>query len=141
MIGYGNKAMVNGTGATSPNSTRYDRHIYMTNAGKLVFGTHGASRVTLTSTQSYNNNVWHHVVATQGPAGMALYVDGVRAASNTVTSAMAINGYWRVGGDGISTAWPSAPSSGFFAGNIDEAAIYPTALTGTQVANHHTLGR
>ena len=30
MIGYGNKAMVNGAAATSPNSTRYDRHIYLT---------------------------------------------------------------------------------------------------------------
>jgi hypothetical protein len=141
LIGYGNKAMINGIPWTSPNSTRYDRHIYMTNTGKLVFGTHGSSRVTITSTGSYNNNVWHHVVATQGPSGMALYVDGRKAASNTVTSAMSINGYWRVGGDGISTSWPSAPTSGFFAGNIDEAAVYPTALTSTQIANHYTLGR
>jgi hypothetical protein len=141
LIGYGNKAMVNGTATTSPNSTRYDRHVYLTNAGKLVFGTQGSSRATLTSTASYNNNAWHHVVATQGPSGMVLYVDGKKVASNTVTSAMAINGYWRVGGDGLSTAWPSAPTSGFFAGNIDEVAIYPKVLTSTQVANHYALGR
>jgi hypothetical protein len=140
LIGYGNKAMANGVPQTSPNSTRYDRHVYLTDAGKLVFGTQGGSRATLTSTASYNNNAWHHVVATQGPSGMVLYVDGQKVASNTVASAMAIDGYWRVGGDGLSTAWPGAPTSGFFAGNIDEAAIYPKVLTSAQVAEHWALG-
>jgi hypothetical protein len=71
---------------------------------------------------------------------MTLYVDGEKVASNTVTTALAINGYWRVGGDGISTAWPGAPTSGFLAGNIDEAAIYPAVLTSTQIAEHWKLG-
>ena len=31
----------------------------------------------ITSTTLYNNNVYHHIVATQGASGMALYVDGV----------------------------------------------------------------
>lgn len=129
LIGYGNKAMVNGVGSTSPNSTQYDRHLYLGKDGKVLFGTHGSSRVTLSTTGAYNDNRWHHVVATQGPAGMALYIDNRKAGSNTVTSAANINGYWRVGGDGMSTSWPNTPTTGFFAGSIDEAAVYPTVLT------------
>ena len=132
--------MVNGVGSSSPNSTQADRHIYLGPTGKLLFGTFGGGRATtLTTTASYNDNAWHQVVATQGASGMALYVDGAKVASNLTTTAQSINGYWRVGGDGMSTVWPDKPTTGFFSGNIDEAAVYPTVLSSTQVANHYTL--
>jgi hypothetical protein len=60
-------------------------------------------------------------------------------ASNLITTAQSINGYWRVGGDGMSATWPNKPTTGFFSGNIDEAAVYPTVLTSAQVTNHYTL--
>jgi len=139
LMGYGDKAMINGPGSTSPNSAKYDRVVYLGKDGKLLFGTYGSSRVTLTSTAAYNDGQWHQAVTTQSSAGMVLYVDGKKVTSNTTTTAMSIDGYWRVGGDGISTSWPNSPATGFFAGNIDEAAVYPTALTAAQVADHYTL--
>ncbi|MBE7188961.1 PKD domain-containing protein, partial [Jatrophihabitans endophyticus] len=33
--------------------------------------------------------------------------------------------------------WPSQPSSNYFAGTIDEAAVYPTALSAAQVTAHY----
>ena len=79
---------------------------------------------------------WHQVVATQGPGGMALYIDGVRVATNTTTGAQAYQGYWRIGGDNLA-GWPSRPLSDYFAGNLDETAIYSAALTTAQVAAHY----
>lgn len=123
-------------------SNVYDRHVYMSDAGKLVFGTwsSGSAKV-LTSAASYNDNAWHHLVATQGAAGMALYVDGVRVASNNISANQASIGSWRIGGDSVTSSWPTAPTSRHFKGAIDEFAVYPTALTPAQVAAHNQLGR
>lgn len=130
LIGFGNN--------TTRNSGSYDKHLYMTNTGNVVFGVYTGSVRTLTSLGSYNNGAWHHAVGTQGPDGMKLYVDGKLLASNTVTTNQQYAGYWHVGADNLS-GWPLRPTSTFFAGQLDEAAVYPTALTAAQVAKHHSL--
>ena len=40
-------------------------------------------------------------------------------------------------GDG----WTGNGTSGYLNGQIDEAAVYPTTLTATQIANHYALGK
>ncbi|WP_341393933.1 LamG-like jellyroll fold domain-containing protein [Arthrobacter sp. G119Y2] len=140
ILGFGN-AQPRRNGTLLGYSSVYDRHIYMSDAGKLVFGTWSGTRVVVTSPASYNDNAWHHVVATQGPGGMVLYVDGVRVASNTVSANTVSLGSWRIGGDSIPSTWPSAPTSRHFKGAIDEFAVYPTALTAAQVAAHNQQGR
>jgi hypothetical protein len=117
-----------------------DKLIYMNNRGQLVFGTNPAGR-TATTTASYNDGRWHHVVATQSSsAGMRLYVDGtLRAGNAAATSGTSVTGYWRVGADSLS-GWPSRPSSDYFRGQIDETAVYPSVLSASQIAQHHTLG-
>ncbi|MGW2177633.1 LamG-like jellyroll fold domain-containing protein [Streptomyces sp. NPDC001732] len=124
---------------TMQNSTRYDKHVYMRDDGRLVFGVKSGSLRTVTTPSAYNNGAWHHVVATQGPGGMALYVDGkLRASSALYTGNEKYDGYWRVGGDNLK-GWPSRPTSNFFAGQIDETAVYPTALSSAQVSAHYAL--
>jgi hypothetical protein len=72
---------------------------------------------------------------------MKLYVDGVLRASNaSITTSQNYQGYWHVGFNSISRGWPSGPSSPYFAGSIDEVAVYPAVLSAAQVAAHHTLG-
>ncbi|MEE4495644.1 LamG-like jellyroll fold domain-containing protein [Streptomyces sp. BE230] len=119
-----------------------DKILYLTDNGRLAFGVQvgsSSSRPTITSAASFNDNVWHHAVATQGASGMRLYVDGVQAGTNATTGNRSYNGYWRVGGDAMSTAWPNRPTSTYFAGQVDETAVYPSALTAAQVAAHHNL--
>jgi large repetitive protein len=130
LIGFGN-------GQTNL-SGNYDKHVYMTNDGRLVFGVWNGHPDTLTTAGSFNDGQWHHVAASQGPNGMALYVDGVRAGRNSVTSSQDYSGYWRVGGDNLN-GWPNQPSSNFFGGTLDETAVYPTVLTANQVADHYRL--
>ncbi|WP_326734372.1 LamG-like jellyroll fold domain-containing protein [Streptomyces sp. NBC_01022] len=119
-----------------------DKILYLTDNGRLAFGVQigsSSSRPTITSAASFNDNVWHHAVATQGASGMRLYVDGVQTGANATTGNRSYNGYWRVGGDAMSTAWPNRPTSTYFAGQVDETAVYPSALTAAQVASHHNL--
>lgn len=129
IIGFGN--------VSSGVSTSYDRHVYMDGTGRVSFGVNPGSLKVVTAAGPYNDGKWHHVVATLGSGGMALYLDGALAVSNTtVTSAQRIFGYWRVGGDNVKN-WP-ASSGGYLAGTIDEVAVYPTALSLAQVQKHFT---
>ncbi len=103
LIGYGNQQ----SGA----SGQYDRHVYMTDSGQLVFGVYVAGTKTVTSPAStpYNDGAWHQVVATLSSAGMALYVDGDPVAKDPgTTTAEGYTGYWRIAFDNLS-GWPSRP--------------------------------
>jgi PKD repeat protein len=124
IIGFGSSRT--GTSAT------YDRHVYMQNDGTLVYGAYTGTRVTITTPTAYNDGRWHQVVATMSSAGMRLYVDANLIGANTATFGQNFAGYWRVGGD---ATWGS--TSAYFNGTIDEAAIYPTALTAQQIAVHY----
>ena len=131
IIGFGN--------ANSGSSSNYDRHVYMDSAGRLWFGVHPGHVETVNSAATYNDGAWHQVVATLGPDGMGLYVDGeLQDSKEDVSSAQAYEGYWRIAGDNLN-GWPSA-SSAYFSGAIDEVAVYPSALTAQQVENNYQLG-
>src|SRR6185503_1724127 len=70
LVGYGNRAMMN-AGTPIPVSSQFDRHIYMTNDGRVLFGVNSGGLQTISSAAGLNNGQWHQVVATQGSAGMA----------------------------------------------------------------------
>ncbi len=71
---------------------------------------------------------------------MRLYVDGVAAGSDPAASTkISTSGYWRVGGDSLAK-WAARPSSDYFAGSIDEVAVYDQALSADEVAAHYSAG-
>lgn len=125
LVGFGN--------ATSGLSSSYDRHIYMQSGGKLSFGSNGNGQQSIVTPLSYNNNQWHHAVATQGADGMKLYVDGLLVGTNPTTSVQSYSGYWRIGGD---RTWGSTQSN-YIAGTLDEVAIYPSVLSENAVRAHY----
>jgi signal peptidase I len=146
LIGFGNKQ----SGA----SDFSDRHLYMTDAGAIAFGTvqepgnsSNPKPVTVMSGPGYNDGRWHQATGTLSAAGMTLYVDGRQIATEpTKHKWAAYTGYWRIGYDSMdldkkNREWPDSPSSLFFAGTIDNAAVYPAALTANQVQAHFTAGR
>ena len=131
--GSGGKLIGFGSSATGT-SGAYDRHVYMENSGQLTFGVWTGQTNTITTPDAYNDGTWHHMVATQSSAGLALYVDGQLRGTNPQTGAQDYSGYWRVGGD---TTWGPQP---WFSGTLDEVAVYSTALTQVQVQQHWQLG-
>ena len=129
--------MIAGFGsAVTGASGNYDRHIYMNSAGQIYFGV--SSNQTVHTTANYNNGSWHQVVATIGPAGTMLYIDGALAASSAslTASSQTYSGSWRVGYDSLG-GWTSAPSSNYFAGSLAEASFYGTQLSAARVAAHY----
>ena len=99
--------------------------------GKLVFGTYTGALNTITTDGTYNDGVWHHVVATQSSDGMKLYVDGELAGTDPQTSAEDYPGYWKVGGD---NSWGGDT---WFDGDIDEVAVYTKELSAGRILAHY----
>ena len=135
-----------------------DRQLVIDNAGHARFEIYPGFRYTLTSSMAVNDGNPHFLVATLGPGGAALYVDGVRdqydpaqttaetytgneTVSSTGTGPATPNGqgYWRVGWDNIN-GWGATDYG--LAGVVDEAALFEgTQLSAAQVgalwrANH-----
>jgi galactose oxidase len=126
-----------GTAASGTTSTSRDRLVYMANNGQLYFAVYPGSSITIHSPLSYNDGKWHHVVATQGPDGMHLYVDGQQVVSDaTVTGAQSYLGYWRVGAENLA-GWYNSPTSNYFAGTISDVAFYNSELSAAQVLTHY----
>jgi PKD repeat protein len=131
LIGFGNSNDPNGT------SNSYDRYVWMQNDGTLRYGIYTGNTVTVGSTQAYNDGVWHLATATQSGAGMRLYVDGALVGSDPTTTPQPYTGYWRLGTDNV---WFGANTANF-AGSLDEAAVYDTALSASTVDQHYQLGK
>ncbi|MFM9876739.1 MAG: LamG-like jellyroll fold domain-containing protein [Rhodoglobus sp.] len=132
LIGFGN--------SQAGLSSQYDRHLYLTNSGQVVFGVYPGSVKTVTSAAGYNNGAWHLATATLSAAGMALYLDGTLVGTNTTaTTGQAYTGYWRIGYDNLG-GWTSVPTSRFFAGTIDSPTVYLTALSAAQVSASYAAG-
>jgi len=135
LIGWSNRS-------TQGSSSKHDRQLYMGSGGRIHFGVKpNASRLVVSSGTGYNNGAWHHAVATLSKDGMVLYLDGAKVAERTdvtVGEHLAL-GYWRLGGDTVS-GWPSAPSTPYFSGELDEVAVYKRALSAADVAAHYAAG-
>lgn len=121
-------------------SNNYDRQVYMTNDGRLVFGVYSGGAQTLTTNWAYNDGRWHYAVGTLSAAGMSFYVDGNLIGSNSVTDAQQFVGYWRVGGDNVS-GWPNQPTGGRIAAQLDEFSVWQYALSQTTVQQLYALGQ
>lgn len=126
-----------------------DRHLYIDNAGKMRFGVDvglqdgpkSATMLTLASPGRVNDGRWHHAVGTLDSTGMRLYIDGKLVASRgDAKRARDITGYWRIGGDRL-TYWPARPASDFYAGAIDEVAVYHRALSAREVGTHFAAAK
>lgn len=128
LIGFGS----NQTGF----STNADRHIYMSNDGRIVFGVKpGAVFKTISSPMAYNDGNWHMATAAMSASGMVLYVDGLIVAQDTnVTSGESYgsNGYWRLAYDNLD-GWPSTPTNRYFTGSLDDVYIYHRVLSAAEV--------
>ena len=147
---YGSGGRIAGfSDKVSGTSSTYDRVLYMLNNGQIMFGVYtkiegiAVSRAkqarSIQSGVAINDGQWHHVVASLGDDGMNLYIDGVRRSTRAdTTSGDLYYGRFRVGADSLS-GWPSRPSRDYLTGSIDEAALYNSVLTPTQVAKHYQL--
>ena len=100
--------------------------------GKVVAGVGTPDVSIVSSSGGYNNGVWHHVVFTRSSSGVFnLYVDGAAAGSATgSTAALTSNANINFG--------RLASANNYYQGNLDEIAIYNTALSAAAIAAHYS---
>ncbi|MEV8213778.1 sigma-70 family RNA polymerase sigma factor [Leifsonia sp. NPDC077715] len=126
----------------SGTSWAYDRHVFLTDDGRVVFGVFPGTVHTISSATSYTDGAWHQVTATLSGDGMALFVDGQQVAADpTVTSGHAFAGYWRVGADNLANWGAETPNTRAFPGTLAFAAVYRIALTAEQIRTQWELCR
>ena len=107
--------------------------LFMNNAYVYLYAKDGGREViSLRSSNTVNDGVWHHVAGTWGSSGGRIYVDGVEKGNvsgdkrlSLPTSGTGYIGEYVVGGNY------------YFNGLIDEVVIYNRALTTQEVADRY----
>ncbi|GAB3927560.1 hypothetical protein GCM10029976_023910 [Kribbella albertanoniae] len=128
IIGFGSSKTGNSVGGG-------DRMLYMRSNGAILFGVNDGAQRTVTSPSGKNDNQWHHVAGTFDNGLLKLYVDGMLVGSTSTGTAALYYGWWRIGYDNTS-AWTGGGATQTGLG-IDEAAVYPYALSPAQVQGHY----
>ena len=128
IIGFQN----NQTGTTV---SSYDKHVYVSTAGKLVFGVYNGAIQIITSAATISDGNWHSFAAVYNNAGNdELYIDGVSVGTMNVTSTDT-EAYIRIAGYALQS-WTNG-GNGYFPGDIAILARYNTALTAAQITTNH----
>ncbi|WP_343244633.1 LamG-like jellyroll fold domain-containing protein [Streptomyces sp. SID11385] len=92
----------------------------------------------ITSGAKVTDDAWHHVVLSGGPSGQTLYLDGVKVGSRDEAISDQSRAYAAIGAGYASESWMGVPSGTYYlAGQLDEVALYRTALTAQQAAAHY----
>jgi hypothetical protein len=126
----------NQTGSSAP--TQYVPIVYIGTDGKLRGEFWMGSVQPITSPQAVNDGNWHHVVLAGKTNSQSLYLDGnlINSLTGTIVDLSAIR---NLIGVAYTVNWPSAASDWYsYNGYLDEVAVYPTALTASQVFSHYT---
>jgi hypothetical protein len=129
--------------------------IYMNSTGTMSFGIDDDAVAfdddIITTTLTYNDNQWHHLVAVNTDAGICLYIDGRLAATCDTTLAAAgsltiANVVLGVGSD-CSAGAACATGANFWTGEIDDlyismgGATTSETLTQLQIRRKYLEGR
>lgn len=103
-----------------------------------LYGTDGVG-MWATTTATYNNNAWHHMIATYNgtkvTTGIKIYMDGTLA---TVSTSGALSANIQNSANCNLAAMDAGYF--FFTVNIDEVVIYSRVLTATEVAGRWNAG-
>jgi len=104
--------------------------------GRVAAGV-GNPDTTALSAAGFNDGAWHHVVMTrtQSTGVVRLYVDGTLQSTVTSSNRSALTATATITFGRLQTY------TNFFAGSLDEIALYSTVLPEAQVKNHNLSGR
>jgi hypothetical protein len=101
--------------------------------GKVAFGV-GNPDTTISSSLSYNDNIWHQATATRvkSTGAMNLYMDGMSVVTGTGnTGSLTSPPSLRIGSIQTGT------STGFLSGSISTVQIYNRALSATEILSNY----
>jgi len=125
---WGNAGLVDGeVGGTSN-----DFGVSLRSDGKITAGVGNPDQSIVSSSGGYNDGVWHHVVFTRDKTtgALALYVDGASAGTLTATNKNSLTGPASLSFGRIQTG------GNYYAGALDEVAVYNRVLSAADVQAH-----
>ncbi|WP_052744834.1 LamG-like jellyroll fold domain-containing protein [Micromonospora sp. HK10] len=134
LIGYQDKAV--GTAATSGVPI-----LYTGTDGKLRGQFATGAIAPITSTTTVNDNKWHHVVLSAMANTQTMYLDGVKVGDltgQTIDASLLTVNQVGLASATPPASWPNwgATAQRYFAGTIDEVAVYSHPLGPSTVAAH-----
>ncbi|WP_433393186.1 polymorphic toxin-type HINT domain-containing protein [Micromonospora sp. KLBMP9576] len=135
LLGYQDKAL-------SATSTTGVPALYVGTDGRLRGQFGGPTIAPLTSTTTVNDGRWHHVVLSAMGGVQTLYLDGAKVAERTGTTVEhSLLTFNQLGAAYATTpaSWPAwgTAQRRYFAGAIDEVAVYSHPLGQAAVTAHH----
>ena len=141
----GTGIIVGQQGSATPNSgSTYVPMLWVGTDGLLRASVswHGSSQASHVnvSPARVDDGLWHHAVATEGPSGTRLYLDGQLVHTRTGLTTSFYGATHLFVGTGRYSGWVGAAASPWFAGSIDEVAVFGTELSAERVAAHHRAG-
>ena len=119
--------------------------MYIGSDGKLRAGFAGTG-TPLASTSAVDNDTWHNAVLTSTGSQETLYVDGVQAATESVSATPFVEPYTYLGAGFLGSSYPdeshagATPVATFFNGALSDTAIWDRPLTGGEVSRLYTAG-
>lgn len=129
---WGNAGLVDAEVSGAAN----DFGVSLRSDGRITAGTGSPDVSIVSSSGGYNDGNWHHVVFTRirSSGAMNLYADGASAGSATgptasLTSPASID-FGRI-----------QTGTNYFAGSIDEVAVYGSALSSSTASDHYKAGK
>jgi hypothetical protein len=117
---------------------QWDRHVWIDATGHLVYGVYpgAVKEITSPGATSYADNTWHQITATNGAAGLKMYVDGTLVATDAaVTTSEVTTGWWHLGWGNMRNGWTNPPTNSYWTGGISEVAVFPSQLSNAQVTS------
>jgi hypothetical protein len=118
---------------TDTTPANWDRILFIDAAGNLIFAT-GTPNTEIISPGVEDDGAWHFVVASYGPAGEELFVDGALVASNgSITAGQNYTYYWHLG-YAYTSGWANSPGNYNLNGSLSQVALFSTQLSAAQVS-------
>ncbi|MGO3885289.1 MAG: PKD domain-containing protein [Mycetocola sp.] len=114
----------------------FNRVLSLDQSGTVKYsGAAISSASTLASATRLNDGKWHHIVAGTRDGTSVLYVDGALSASGPAGTASTVSGQLRIGGGDVGRTQASVLNA-----DIDNVALYSTALSEDVIAAHYRAG-
>ncbi len=116
-----------------------DKRIYMNNSGQIITGVYNSGVYSITTSGTYNDYNWHHVVLRQDNTSISLFIDNLLYSSYNHISGTNSNYWFGIGYSYLISDWPNRPTSYYFNGLIDDIAIYNRAITNNEISVLYNL--
>jgi|GEM_PF-1177206 len=111
-----------------------DRTLYLADNGKLHFYLNNSgSPVELISSNTYDDNNWHHVTVSVGDNAEMHIKNSETVSDPTILTLDSMDGYWLYAGHDIPSGASNPPSDAYFQGALDDLRYYDIALDSMEI--------